>query len=283
MEKTAVIKANAKINLTLDCFGRRGDGYHELEMLMCEIPLFDTVTVKKSEKIKIDTTLPFLPSDRSNTAYKAAEEFFAYTGITGGAEIFIEKVIPVAAGLAGGSTDAAAVLKGLNEIYDTKLTENELIKIGDKVGKDIPFCIKGGVCLARGAGEVLIPVGKLPHSYITLVKPDNINVSTAEVFTQFDSVKNELHPHTSGVIKCISDGDIKGIAQRMYNVLENVTAIIHPVINDIKAELIENGALGAVMSGSGSSVFGIFDELSYAQKAYDKFKKTYNQVFLLEM
>ena len=282
MEKK-ILRANAKINLTLDCLGKRGDGYHELEMIMCEIPLYDTVILEQAPEISLKTTLPFLPSDSKNTAYRAAEEFFKYTGTDGGVKIFIEKNIPVSAGLAGGSADAAAVLLGLNSIYETGLSEDELEKIGDLVGKDVPFCVKGGVCLARGTGEILLPVGKMPSCTIVLIKPDKINVSTAEIFSQFDSAKNELHPHTSGAVRCIKNGDLNGIARRMYNVLENVTAKLHPIIEDIKTELIHFGALGSVMSGSGPSVFGIFDNIYSAEKAYSHFKESYSQVYILKI
>lgn len=282
MEKL-VLNANAKINLTLDCLGKRSDGYHELEMIMCEIPLYDTVTIRKSYNISVKTNLKYLPTNNKNIAYKAAEAFFKETGIVGGADIYIEKRIPVSAGLAGGSTDAASVLKGLNVLYETHLPIEKLMEIGDKVGKDVPFCIMGGVCVARGTGEKLTPVGKLPKCFIVLVKPDNINVSTAEIFSLSDSMENDLHPHTEGAVVCIKNGDIEGFSRRMFNVLEGVTASIHGVIYDIKSKMIDYGALGAVMSGSGPSVFGVFRDKNVAENAYRYFSGIYKQSYFLEI
>lgn len=282
MEKR-VIKAYAKINLTLDCLGKRPDGYHELEMIMSEIPLYDTVTVSENKSISVITNLSYLPNNNKNIAYKAAEAFFEYTGINGGAKISIDKNIPVSAGLAGGSADGAAVLKGLNEIYNADLKQEELEKIGNEIGKDIPFCLRGGVCLAQGTGNILTSVGTLPECYIVLVKPDSINVSTAEIFSKIDNIKTELHPHTSGAIECIKNGDLKGLSQRMFNVMESVTVKIHPVISEIKNILVNKGALGAVMSGSGPSVFGIFDSEKSAKKASNYFKKIYKQTYFLKI
>ena len=278
-----VLKAYAKINLTLDCLGKNPDGYHNLEMIMSEIPLYDTVTVVKSDKISVKTNLSYLPNDNKNIAYKVAEAFFEYIKTDGGAEITIEKRIPVSAGLAGGSTDGAAVLKALNEIYDANLSQEELESIGNRVGKDIPFCLRGGVCLAQGTGDILTPIGELPPCYMVLVKPDNINVSTAEIFLRIDNEKIELHPHTEGAVKCIKNKDLKGLARRMFNVMEVVTADMHPEIHDIKNSMIEKGALGAVMSGSGPSVFGVFESETSAKKAYEHFKNIYEQSFFLKI
>ncbi len=279
--KELILNANAKINLSLDVLGKRADGYHELEMVMCEIPLSDIVKIKKSGKINIKCNLRYIPVDERNIAYKAAKAFFEYTKIKGGAEIEIKKNIPVSAGLAGGSTDGAAVLKGLNTLYETNLTEEELENIGNTVGKDIPFCIKGGVCLAKGTGEKLTTLKKLPDCYIVLVKPEKINVSTKDIFTRFDSEKTELHPHTKGLVEAILNSDIKNMSRMMYNVLENVTAGLYPVISDIKNKFVSDGAMGAVMSGSGPSVFAIFDDKETALKSYDNFKKHHKQTFFL--
>lgn len=278
-----VIKANAKINLSLDVLSKREDGYHELEMIMCEIPLFDIVKIKKADAISLKCDISYIPSDERNIAFKAAKAFFEYTGIRGGAKIYLEKNIPACAGLAGGSTDGAAVIKGLNILYDTKLPGQVLEKIGDTVGKDVPFCIRGGVCLAKGTGEKLTDLEKLKNCWIVLVKPDNINVSTKDVFTRFDSVKTELHPYTGGIISALCKNDITGMSRMMYNVLENVTSEMYPVINDIKNQFISDGAAGTVMSGSGPSVFAVFTEKEKALMAYGKFKKHYRQAFFLDM
>ncbi len=277
-----VINANAKINLSLDVIGKRDDGYHELEMVMCEIPLFDVVKIKKSDRINVKCNLHYIPVDERNIAYKAAKAFFSYTGINGGAEIDIKKNIPVSAGLAGGSTDGAAVLKALNSLYEANLTGDELEKIGDTVGKDIPFCIRGGVCLAKGTGEKLTTLPKLSDCYIVLVKPEKINVSTKDIFTRFDSEKTELHPYTKGIVDAIFKNDIKNMSRMMYNVLENVTTGLYPVIDDIKNKFISDGAMGAVMSGSGPSVFAVFLDRETAEKSYEGFKKTYPQTFFLD-
>lgn len=277
-----VIKANAKINLSLDVIGKRPDGYHELEMVMCEIPLFDVVKVQKSDKIDIKCNLSYIPTDKRNIAYKAAEAFFQYTGINGGANINIEKNIPVSAGLAGGSTDGAAVLKALNSLYEASLTQEELEKIGDSVGKDIPFCIRGGVCLAKGTGEKLTSLLELSDCFIVLVKPEKINVSTKDIFTRYDSEKSELHPYTKGIVDAILKDDIKNMSRMMYNVLENITSGMHPVIDDIKNKLISDGAEGAVMSGSGPSVFAVFLDKEKAEKSYQDFIKTYPQTYFLD-
>lgn len=283
MKDALSIKAYAKINITLDCLGKRPDGYHELEMIMAELPLYDIVNVSKADRISVKTNLNYLPENNKNIAYKAAAEFFRYTKIAGGTQIEIKKNIPVSAGLAGGSADGAAVLKALNQLYRASLSQTELEKIGNKIGKDIPFCLRGGICLAKGTGDILKPLKNLPDGYIVLVKPDGINVSTAEIFSRADNIKTGLHPHTEGVLECIENGDLKGIAQRMYNVLEAVTAGIYPIISEIKNILVQNGALGAVMSGSGPSVFGFFECEKQAQKAKDYFKKIYEQTYFFKI
>ena len=277
------VNTPAKINLCLDIIKKREDGYHELEMIMCEIPLFDVVKIKKADTISLKCDVSYIPSDDRNIAFKAAKAFFEYTGISGGAEIYLEKNIPACAGLAGGSTDGAAVIKGLNILYGTALSNLTLEKIGDTVGKDIPFCIRGGVCLARGTGEKLTDLEKLKNCWIVLVKPDNINVSTKDVFTRFDNVKTELHPYTGGIISALCRNDITGMSRMMYNVLENVTAGMYPVISDIKNQFISDGAAGTVMSGSGPSVFAVFTDKEKALKSYENFGKHYSQSFFLDM
>ena len=277
-----VIKANAKINLSLDVIGKRPDGYHELEMVMCEIPLFDVVKVKKSDRIDIKCNLSYIPTDERNIAFKVTKAFFKYTGINGGAQIEIKKNIPVSAGLAGGSTDGAAVLKALNSLYEVSLTQEELEKIGDSVGKDIPFCIRGGVCLAKGTGDKLTSLPQFSDCSVVLVKPEKINVSTKDIFTRYDSEKSELHPYTKGIVDAILKNDIKNMSRMMYNVLENVTAGMYPVIEDIKNKFISDGAEGAVMSGSGPSVFAVFSDKGKAKKSYQDFIKIYPQTYFLD-
>ena len=280
---TIIVKANAKINLTLDVLGKREDGYHNLKMIMAEIPLYDTVTLTKQQSISVSTNLHFLPNDQKNIAYRAAEEFFKVTGRKAGVSVKIEKRIPVSAGLAGGSSDAAAVLKGLNQLYDTKFSLNELQEIGNRLGKDIPFCLLGGVALAEGTGEQLTVLPKLPDCFLVLVKPRHLNVSTKEVFGALKASDLELHPDTNGAVKALQNGDLNGLCRRFYNVLEEVTVKKHPVISDFKAVMLEYGALGSVMSGSGPSVFGVFSNEESARQAEEKLLTMDKQVFLMKI
>ena len=277
------LNANAKINLSLDVLSKREDGYHELEMVMCEIPLFDIVKLEKHNEITLRLKGEFTPNNEQNTAYKAAKAFFEYTKIKSGVSIYIEKNIPVCAGLAGGSTDAASVIKGLDELYDAKLTLDEMKKIGDCVGKDVPFCLQGGTCLAKGTGEQLTRLPMLRDCYIVLVKPDNIYVSTKTVFEKSDSEKNELHPYTKGIVQALEKNDVSTLSRMMYNVLENVTSKMHPEINEIKNTLVDMGAAGSVMSGSGPSVFAIFSDKTKALEALKYFKKKYRHSYFLDM
>lgn len=277
------LQANAKINLTLDVLGKRPDGYHNLSMIMMEIPLFDIISLSKHDKIQVASNLSFLPNNQKNIAYQAAEQFFLETKIPGGVSIQIEKNIPVSAGLAGGSTDAAAVLKGLNQLYDAGLTLQQLQIIGNRVGKDVPFCLQGGLALAEGTGEKLRCLPSLPHCYIVLIKPHYLNVSTKEVFTAFNVSRQELHPDTCGAIKALEEKDLNGLCRRMYNVLEEVTAKKHSVISEYKNVMMEYGALGSVMSGSGPSVFGVFSSLQQAENAKEKLLTYDRQVYLMEI
>ncbi len=273
--------AKAKINLTLDVLGKREDGYHDLRMIMAEIPLADTVTLIKQDEITVRTNLSFLPKNDKNIAFRAAKLFFEETGISGGVAITIDKKIPVSAGLAGGSTDAAAVFHGLNELYETNLSLAQLQHMGNKIGKDIPFCLQGGVALAEGTGERLTTLPELSHCFIVLIKPKHINVSTKDVFTSLQASKIELHPDTAGAIQSLEQEDIHGLSRRMYNVLEEVTVKKHPLIAELKSVMMEEGALGSVMSGSGPSVFGIFDSLQSAENARQRLLNYDEQVFLM--
>jgi 4-diphosphocytidyl-2-C-methyl-D-erythritol kinase len=277
------MNANAKINLTLDVINKREDGYHNLKMIMVSVPLYDVVSIEKSQNISVSTNLSYLPENPKNTAYKAASQFFSYTKISAGARIKIEKNIPVCAGLAGGSADAAAVLKGLDKLYDTNLSPKELEEIGDEIGKDVPFCIRGGVCLAEGTGNILTDLPKLPSCYIVMIKQHNINVSTKDVFSAIDVSKIDLHPDTKGVITGLQENDLLQISRRLYNVLESTTVKMHPIISDIKKVFIDNGTLGAVMSGSGPTVFGLFSDEASAKLVYEKLIKLDKQVYLLKI
>ena len=270
-----MLNSHAKINLSLDVTAKRPDGYHEVCMIMAMCGLCDSIMLEKTKsEINLKTNLSFLPADERNIAYKAAQEFFAYCGINGGAKIEISKHIPVGAGLAGGSGNGAAVLCGLNKLYDTDLSENELCEIGVCLGADVPYCIRGGTMLAEGIGEILTPLSPLPKMPIVLIKP-SFGISTPAIYQQIDSVPIVHRPDTPALIAALDKGDINSLAANMVNVMEEVSIKMHPVISDIKATLMEKGALGALMSGSGPSVFALFESYEDAKKAAAPFKNKF--------
>lgn len=274
MEQSMNLKALAKINLGLDVLGRRENGYHDVRMVMQTIYLYDNITLKKIEtpEIQLKTNLHFLPLDDKNIAYKAAKMLMDEFELEGGIQITLDKHIPVAAGLAGGSSNAAAVLVGMNRMYDLGLSEQELMGRGVKLGADVPYCIMRGTVLAEGIGEVLTPLAPLPKCYVLVAKPA-ISVSTKTVYEKLDSHEIEDHPDIDGILTGLEEGDLKKIASSMGNVLERVTIDDYPIIEDIKDVMKENGALGAMMSGSGPTVFGIYDEKKLAKAAQEKIKK----------
>ncbi len=275
----AYARSYAKINLTLDVLNKREDGYHNVSMVMQTVNLCDMVTVEKNEKeITLVTNLNYLPLGEKNIAWKAAKIFFEECQIKGGARIDIQKNIPVAAGLAGGSSNAAAVLCALNILYDVNLSDEELCKIGVKLGADVPYCIIGGTQLAEGIGEKLSPVAEMPKTTVLLVKPP-ISISTAKIYEKIDS-HDIVHPDTVGMIESIKKADINQISKRIHNVMEPVTADIAPVVLRIKEKMIKDGALAAAMSGSGPTVFGIFDDEIAAKKSCDSFFTFYKEVYL---
>lgn len=277
----AMARSYAKINLTLDVLGRRDNGYHDVEMIMHTVSLFDLVIVDKMQSgISISTNLRFLPNNDKNIAYLAAKEFFDYTGIHGGCKIMIHKNIPVAAGLAGGSGNAAAVLCSLNMLYNTNLSEEELCKIGVKLGADVPYCIIGKTALATGIGENLTPLPPTDKMTFLLVKPQ-INVSTASIYEAIDDTQIEEHPDTQAMIKAITDNNIDEIANLLSNVMGTVTEKLHPIIKGIRNKMILNGAKGALMSGSGPTVFGIFPDYETAKTAHDSFAYQFKDVFIV--
>lgn len=276
----AIAKSYAKINLTLDVLGRLDNGYHEVKMIMQSLSLFDLVIVdKQKSEIKISTNLKGLPTDEKNIAYKAAALFFAEMHISGGAKILIHKNIPVAAGLAGGSGNAAAVLCALNLLYAAGLSHNELCALALSLGADVPYCLTGGTQLAEGIGEKLTELPPVKAVPVVLVKPD-ISISTAKIYRKIDSASKLSHPDTDGMLKAIADGDILKLADELSNIMESVTADDCPEIIEIKKKMSELGALGAVMSGSGPTVFGIFPDNASAKTACDEFSKKYDDVFL---
>lgn len=276
----AICKSYAKINLTLDITGVRDNGYHDIETIMQTLNLFDLIIVDKTAKgIRIKTNLKYLPEDSKNIAYVAAELFFKTSKIKGGAKILIHKNIPVGAGLAGGSGNGAVVLCALNKLYDYPLSEEEIIKISVKLGADVPYCIMGGTALAKGIGEKLTELRGVPKMTVLLVKP-SISVSTADVYKQYDICKEKTHPDTEAMKKAIEKGDIDKIANCLGNTLESVTLKNNPCVEDIKQKMILYGAAGSVMSGSGPTVFGIFNDEIKAKRAADKFFKKYEEVFI---
>lgn len=275
-----VEKAFAKINLSIDITGKREDGYHELRMIMQTVDLHDTVTVRKcSEGISIACKSPFVPCDQRNVAYKAARMFLDEYAITGGVSIKIDKTIPVAAGLAGGSANAAAVLRALRTLYKPDISDDELRAIAKKIGADVPYCIAGGTVLAEGIGEELTSLPKLKATTILLVKP-GIGVSTPYVYKNFHMENVKARPDIDKMIGDIKAGDIPAVAKDMINVLETVTIPEHPVIQKIKDGMRERGCLGCVMSGSGPSVVGIFENDSAAESAFAYYARQPYDVFL---
>jgi 4-diphosphocytidyl-2-C-methyl-D-erythritol kinase len=264
------VKAYAKINLMLDIVAQRNDGYHDLFMIMQSVNLYDTVTVSttNSKDITITCNIDDIPLDKNNIAYKAATAFFDATKISNrGINIDIVKRIPHAAGMAGGSADGAGVLVALNELTKAGLTEDELCKIGVKIGADVPFCIKGGTLLAQGIGDVLNNVNPLRKCHILIAKPD-FGVNTAYAYKQFDKYGKEHTPDKLGMLCAMQSRDLVDIASRMENVFEQFINVPNKV--DIKCIMRENGALGVCMSGSGPTVFGIFDDIDKAKSASEK-------------
>lgn len=283
------IRAHGKINLGLDVTRKREDGYHEVRMIMQQVGLYDGIEIQRIGKISlirhigIETNLRYLPSNENNLAYKAAEMLMDEFGIMESVHIKIRKMIPVAAGMAGGSSDAAAVLKGINKMFALGLTNEDLKKRGVTLGADIPYCIAGGTALAEGIGEILTTLPPIPKCYIVLAKP-GISVSTKVVYGNLKADEIQVHPDIDGMIKAITAGDLKGMTGRLGNVLEDVTIPEYPVIGEIKQMMLNLGALNAMMSGSGPTVFGIFDDVDIAKNAYMALKnnKDCRQVYITD-
>lgn len=268
------LKALGKINLGLDVLGKRPDGYHDVRMVMQTIYLYDqiTITKRKESGIGLSTNLFYLPVNENNLAYRAAKLLMDEFEIRSGVDIFLEKHIPVAAGMAGGSSNAAAVLYGINRMFDLGLSMEELMKRGVSLGADVPYCIMRGTVLAEGIGEILTPLPPMPRCQIVVAKPP-VSVSTKMVYEKIDSRRIVEHPDIDGIIEGLKEGDVTKIASRMGNVLEQVTVEEYPVIDKIRKLMNEGGAKGAMMSGSGPTVFGIFTEKSLAKKAALKIRE----------
>lgn len=262
------LKARAKINITLDVLRRREDGYHDLSMIMQTINLCDNIFIKKIDKdeIQLKSNLSWLPCDGRNLIYKAADLLKNRYNIKSGIYIELNKNIPVAAGLAGGSTDCAATLIGIRNLFRLPISNEKLMVIGKELGADVPYCIMRGTALAEGIGEKLTPLPPFPNCHVLICKPP-INVSTAVVFGALDLSKVKTHPDNDLVIELIKNKDLKGICDNMCNVLENVTINNYPIIAQIKKLMLENGAIGSMMSGSGPTVFGFYKDYNTALSA----------------
>ena len=271
------IKARAKINLALDITGKRDDGYHEISTIMQSIELCDGIYLKKVYKpnyLKLVSTAKWLPTNERNLAYQAANYLKKRFNIDEGVFINIEKNIPSSAGLGGGSADCAATLVGMRNLFNLPLTNKDLAELSVQFGADVPFCIIKGCAHAKGIGEILRPIHSLPNMYIVLIKP-GIFVSTAEIFKELNLTKLGKRPDIERMIYALKHKDIKGIALSMGNVLESVTTRKHPIIAEIKDFLMNKGAFAAMMTGSGSTVFGLFVSPQNAYKAANAAKKAY--------
>ncbi len=273
--KDISVKALAKINLGLDVVRRREDGYHEVRMVMQTIHLFDRLEMAKntSGEISITTNLPFLPTNRNNLVYRAAELLREEFQIKDGLTINLHKHIPVAAGMAGGSTDAAAVLYGMNRMFELGLKREELMERGVKIGADVPYCIMRGTALAEGIGEKLTALPPMVKCPVLIAKPQ-ISVSTKFVYENLKLDAKTVHPDIDALVENIRKKDLNAVADGMGNVLETVTIPNYPVIAQIKEHMLEHGALGAMMSGSGPTVFGLFEDGDTAVAAYEKMKES---------
>lgn len=275
-----IIDAHAKINLSLDVLRRREDGYHELKMIMQQIALKDIITIEdRDTDVIIESNNNDIPLDSSNLVYKAYRLLADMYNIKKGIYIHIQKNIPVAAGLAGGSTDAAAVLKGLNQLWNINLPQKELMDIGVKIGADVPYCLIGGTVLAEGIGEKLTELRSFSDKLILLANPD-IPVSTAHVFKSLKLNDILVRPDTESLLKSVYNDDINFLAENMANVLETITIKEHPILNDIKHHMLEYGALGSLMSGSGPTVFGIFKNEHDIQKCKDSLSNRIKTVIM---
>lgn len=268
------LRAMAKINLGLDVLGKRADGYHDVRMVMQTVYMYDTLdlTMRVRPGITVETNLPFLPVDRGNLVYRAAQLLMEEFDINNGLHIQLNKHIPVAAGMAGGSADAAAVLVGVNRLFHLGLSRDGLMKRGVQVGADVPYCVMRGTALAEGIGERITPLSPAPDCHVLIAKP-HVNVSTRYVYEHLRLGPDTVHPDIDGLLACIKRGDLPGMASSLGNVLESVTIPAWPVIGEMKECMLENGALGALMSGSGPTVFGLYGDGGQAKQARDALRR----------
>lgn len=276
--KQVTRKAYAKINLGLDVLNKRADGYHEVRMIMQTVGIYDELVFSEAEEGSFQVHVQGnssgtedLPTDENNLVIKAAKLTAQTCGLAKGLHVVLTKNIPIAAGLAGGSTDAAAAIRGMNQLYDLGMTAEQMQEIALRVGADVPYCLTGGTALAEGIGEKLTALPPAPACKLLVVKPD-ISVSTPHIYNSLDALSIQWHPDIDGLIRCITYQDAAAMAERIGNVLETVTEQEYPIIRELKEEMTELGAAGALMSGSGPTVFGIFQTEEQLQKAYESLK-----------
>ena len=270
-------KAYAKLNISLDVSKPREDGYHDMVMVMQTVTLCDDITLRilESGPVTASSNLRYIPGDDRNLAMKAAKLYLKETGREQlGVKIHIQKRIPVGAGMAGGSSDAAAVLRGLNTAFGNELSQSDLMRLAGETGSDVAFCLLGGTALAEGRGEILTPLRPFPKCFFAICKPE-YSVSTPELFQALDRMKIRVHPDTQGLLEAVKTADLKQICRRMYNVFEDVPDRRMKTIAEIKRKLMNAGAEGAVMTGTGSAVFGVFQDESKAEKAAEELGKEY--------
>ena len=268
MAQPLELKAYAKVNLGIDVIGKRPDGYHEVRMIMQTVKLYDRITMEKNDSgnIILSTNLPYLPVNEKNLVYRAIDMIRNAYGITDGVTASIVKRIPVAAGMAGGSSDAAAAFVGMNQLFHLGITQQELMDYGVKLGADIPYCIMRGTALSEGIGEILTPLPPIPNCWFLIVKP-TFSMSTKFVYENLHLDEIAVHPDIDDMKEALYQRDLIGVTDRMENVLEQVTKKHYPAIGEIKDIMRKEGALNALMSGSGSTVFGIFKSKETAEKA----------------
>ena len=278
------LKARAKINLGLDVVRKREDGYHEVRMIMQMINLYDKITLRQRTEpgITVSTNLSYLPVNEDNLVYRAAKLLMDEFQVSGGLEIVLQKYIPVAAGMAGGSSDAAAVMVGVNRMFHLGLSKKQLMERGVKIGADVPFCIMRGTALAEGIGEKLTTLPAMPHCSLVIAKP-KVHVSTKFVYGNLKADEITKHPDIDGQVQAFRDNDLEQIVAKMGNVLETVTIPAYPVIDKIKQTMIRHGAMGAMMSGSGPTVFGVFEREEQAKEVCRLLKKegSAKQIYLV--
>ncbi len=280
------LRAYGKINLGLDVLRKRADGYHDLKMIMQNVGVHDDIVIEKNgqtDRIRVETDTTVLNNEKGNLAYEAAALLFDEFQIHEGVTIHITKRIPIAGGMAGGSADCAATLQGINQLFALGLSVEQLMERGVRLGADVPYCILGGTALAEGIGEKLTPLPAPPQAHIIIAKPP-VSVSTAYVYGHIRPLEIVKRPDTEGMIRAIREGNLKKLSALLYNVMEDVTVPEYPVIDEIKQTLLQEGALNAIMSGSGPTVFAVFDKPDLAQRAMETLKRTKmtQQLYLTE-